>query len=70
MKNALLLFAVFLFIGMTSTSCQKSWTCECSTTTGSDSVSFNLDGLRKNDARTRCNEFADVWGECQVKELD
>ncbi len=67
MKNLLLLLAAFLLIGISTTSCKKDWTCECSTPTGSDSVSFELLELRKNDAKTKCNEYGDVWGQCQIK---
>ena len=67
MKNLLLLLAAFLLIGMTTSSCKKNWTCECSTLTGTDSVSFELESLRKNDAKTKCNEYGDVWGQCEIK---
>lgn len=67
MKNFLLLVAAFFFIGLTTTSCKKNWTCECSTVDGSDSVSFQLEDLRKNDANTKCSEYSDVWGACQIK---
>jgi len=70
MKNVLLLLAAFLFVGMATSSCKKSWTCECSTTTGTDSASFQIDEMRKIDARSKCNEYAEVWGECQVTELE
>lgn len=68
MKNLLLLLAAFLFIGMTTTSCKKDWTCECSTIDGSDSVSFNLQALRKNDANSKCMEYGDFWGQCTIQE--
>lgn len=69
MKNVLLLLAAFLFIGMATSSCKKTWTCECSTVNGSDSVSFKLDELRKNDARSKCKEYGEFWGQCDVTEL-
>lgn len=67
MKNLLLLLAGFLFLGLAMSSCAKTWTCECSTATGSDSVSFQLENLRKNDAQTRCDEYSTVWGQCTIR---
>ncbi len=69
MKNVLLLLAAFLFIGMTTSSCKKSWTCECSTEDGSDSTSYTIEDIRRNDARSKCDEYADIWGQCQVLEI-
>lgn len=68
MKNLILLLAAFLLLSITTSSCKKDWTCECSTLDGSDSVSFQLDGFRKNDANSKCREYGNVWGQCEIQE--
>jgi len=70
MRNTFLLLAAFLFIGMTTSSCKKDWTCECSDEDRTDSVSYSFEALRKNDARSLCLEYQTVWGgTCKVKEI-
>ena len=57
-----------MFAVGSTTSCKKNWTCECSTANGTDSASFELQALRKNDAKAKCNEYGNYIGQCTIHE--
>jgi hypothetical protein len=65
--NKLFFSLCFIFIVASITSCKKTWTCECSTVTGSDSFSVGIDHIRKNDAKVVCETYSQFIGQCTIK---
>jgi len=60
MKKSILICGLAL-VGFTS--CKKTWTCECTGTTGGNSskVPITIPDQRKSDAKTACENYESLY---------
>lgn len=65
-KLALVAFGVSLFA---MTSCKKEYTCECTVTNGSTSVTTSTTSakMKKKDAEDWCNQGDSSYSSCEIK---
>ena len=64
MKN--LIFMLFIIIGLSS--CKKDYTCECTVTSGSTSVSSTSTlKATKKDAKAACEKGSNTYVVCKIK---
>jgi hypothetical protein len=55
-------------IGLISmTSCTKTYTCTCTFTDASKNFDVKLEKMRKNDAKTTCDDYSQFVGNCVIK---
>jgi hypothetical protein len=66
MKNVFLgLISIIAIIGFSS--CNKEYTCACTFTDTTKNFDVKLEKMRKNDAKTVCDDYSLFVGNCALK---
>ncbi|HNF70831.1 MAG TPA: hypothetical protein PLP34_00360 [Chitinophagaceae bacterium] len=65
--KSLLLSAAALLLLLAGTSCNKTYTCSCTFPDASKNFDVKLESMRKNDARTVCDDYSQFVGNCALK---
>ncbi|HOZ50730.1 MAG TPA: hypothetical protein PLU17_02660 [Chitinophagaceae bacterium] len=64
-KVFLSLICLIAIIGFSS--CNKDYTCSCTFTDSSKNFDVKLEKMRKNDAKTVCDDYSVYVGNCVIK---
>lgn len=52
---------------MGSSSCNKSFTCECTFQDTTKNFTVDISGVQKNEAVVTCNDYSQFVGTCKLK---
>ncbi|MBK7763003.1 MAG: hypothetical protein IPI46_06470 [Bacteroidetes bacterium] len=63
-----LVYSAIAILGILSvSSCTKTYTCSCTFTDASKNFDVKLEDMRKNDAKTTCDDYSVYVGNCVIK---